>query len=89
MSNLSYLIEIGEGIVQKYEQDIARDSALSDWRKECIVLCNELLYELRQDNIKKEKLMDMVVSIKKKYLKSKPPVMPFWCRKIEEYFGMV
>jgi len=85
MSDINELIELGSKIISNYERDSREGTDLPDWKKECVVSAQILLDYLSDDTFEIEKILFLTKIVGDYHSTSKPPAIPFWCRKIREY----
>ncbi len=85
MNEREELILMGEKIISNFKEKLNHGGELEAWRRECILSCEILLRYLKANPEDSEKTLFLADIFRQKYEKTKPPVIPHWCRKISEY----
>ncbi|WP_413662561.1 hypothetical protein ACG1BZ_15235 [Microbulbifer sp. CNSA002] len=80
------LIIMGEKIIEKFRERPDKESGDGLWRQEVILSCEMLLGCLRANPVEADKALLLSEVLQKRYEQSKPPVVPYWCRRITEYY---
>lgn len=87
MSEENELVTMGEKIISDFQQKLNQGKELAAWRQECILSCEILLYYLKSNPQETEKALLLAGIFRERYEASKPPVIPYWCRRVSEYLS--
>ena len=84
------IISMGTMLIDKYNEYISEGVGgieVREWYICCQSSCRELLQELENDKLNSSRIRDLTTIMQEEYGSAKPPVISYWCRRVNEYMG--
>lgn len=84
------IISMGTTLINKYDEYISEGVGgveMKEWYMSCQNSCRELLHELENESLNDYRIRELTRVMQEEYGYAKPPVISYWCRRVNEYMG--